>query len=82
MPWYPIISAVGATWKILKPRAVSRLENTRSLATDRHIYAAGGVRNEKDLARLENIGVAGVLLASALHDGSINKSVLERYPSP
>ena len=59
-----------------------RLENTRSLATDRHIYAAGGVRNEKDLARLENIGVAGVLLASALHDGSISKSVLEHYPSP
>jgi phosphoribosylformimino-5-aminoimidazole carboxamide ribotide isomerase len=31
--------------------------------------AGGGVRNRDDLNRLESLGVAGVLMASALHDG-------------
>lgn len=36
------------------------------------IYAAGGVRNYQDLYQLQDIGVSGVLLASALHEGHIN----------
>ncbi len=34
-------------------------------------HVGGGVRGPDDLRRLEAIGVAGVLLASALHDGAI-----------
>ena len=39
---------------------------------DKKIYAAGGVRNNTDLINLKRIGVAGVLLASALHQGGLN----------
>lgn len=35
------------------------------------LWAGGGVRNSSDLQRLEGCGVHAVLLASALHDGTI-----------
>lgn len=38
----------------------------------KRFYAAGGVRDKKDLERLSDLGYAGVLIASALHDGHIN----------
>jgi phosphoribosylformimino-5-aminoimidazole carboxamide ribotide isomerase len=49
-----------------------RLLDIRAKAANRHaIYAAGGVRGPEDLRLLEKAGVAGVLVASALHDGRI-----------
>ena len=39
---------------------------------DKRIFAAGGVRNNEDLYRLQELGVAGVLLASALHQERID----------
>jgi phosphoribosylformimino-5-aminoimidazole carboxamide ribotide isomerase len=46
----------------------------RALAT-RHpeveLFAGGGVRDRADLLRLRECGVAGVLVASALHDGQL-----------
>ena len=41
------------------------------------IYAAGGIRNMDDLAALASMRVAGALLATALHDGSIKTSDLQ-----
>ncbi|MFY9289924.1 MAG: HisA/HisF-related TIM barrel protein [Methylorubrum rhodinum] len=38
-------------------------------AGGRRIYAAGGVRGPLDVARLEEVGAAGALVASAIHDG-------------
>ena len=35
------------------------------------VYAAGGIRDRRDLEQLKQIGVAGALIASALHDGQI-----------
>jgi phosphoribosylformimino-5-aminoimidazole carboxamide ribotide isomerase len=40
-------------------------------------YAAGGVRSEDDLERLLEMGVAGALIASALHTGKLSKSAIE-----
>ncbi|MCJ2031422.1 HisA/HisF-related TIM barrel protein [Methylobacterium sp. J-043] len=37
----------------------------------RRIYAAGGVRGPEDVARLSAAGVAGALVASAIHDGRL-----------
>ena len=36
------------------------------------LYAAGGVRNNQDLNELNLLGVSGVLVGSALHDGRID----------
>jgi len=46
---------------------------------DKRIVAAGGVRDLNDLVRLKTIGIAAVLLASSLHNGSIDAAVLEKF---
>ena len=38
---------------------------------DLEVFVGGGVRNLADLQELDNIGVSGVLLATALHSGKI-----------
>jgi phosphoribosylformimino-5-aminoimidazole carboxamide ribotide isomerase len=40
-------------------------------AGERKLYAAGGVRDGADLEALRELGVQGVLVATALHDGRI-----------
>ena len=47
------------------------LEAAVRLAPDRRIYAAGGVRGPEDVAALARAGVAGALVASAIHDGRL-----------
>jgi HisA/HisF family protein len=54
----------------------ARLADAVALAGGRKIYAAGGVRSADDLRRLQDIGVEGALVASALHDGRITASEL------
>jgi phosphoribosylformimino-5-aminoimidazole carboxamide ribotide isomerase len=41
-----------------------------------HVYAAGGVRDARDLQALHEIGAAGALVATALHSGAISRSTL------
>jgi phosphoribosylformimino-5-aminoimidazole carboxamide ribotide isomerase len=48
-------------------------------AGGRAVFAAGGVRGEGDLARLRAIGVAGVLVATALHDGRLSPAAVARF---
>jgi HisA/HisF family protein len=48
-------------------------------AGGRAVLAAGGVRGEDDLARLRAIGVAGVLVATALHDGRLSPAAVARF---
>lgn len=51
---------------------LSRLNEVRALAgSGRRVFAAGGVRDGADLARLEAEGITGALVASALHDGRL-----------
>ena len=58
---------------------LSSLEKFRKLAPDRHFYMAGGVRHLEDLQALIQAGAAGVLLASALHDGKLTHSALSVF---
>jgi phosphoribosylformimino-5-aminoimidazole carboxamide ribotide isomerase len=48
-------------------------------AGGRAVYAAGGVRHEADLHALVRAGVAGVLVASALHDGRLSAAALAAF---
>jgi phosphoribosylformimino-5-aminoimidazole carboxamide ribotide isomerase len=48
-------------------------------ARGRAVFAAGGVRNEDDLARLRAIGVSGALVATALHDGRLSAAAVARF---
>ena len=57
---------------------LDRLRSLQAIAGDRRLYAAGGVRDLSDLGRLAMMGMAGALVASALHDGSLGAVDLER----
>ena len=48
-------------------------------ASDRRIYAAGGVRSIEDLHQVRTAGAAGALLATSLHDGRIGPAELRRF---
>ncbi|MGA9193715.1 MAG: HisA/HisF-related TIM barrel protein [Pseudolabrys sp.] len=50
---------------------LERLRTIKAAAEERSIYAAGGVRDARDLRALANAGIAGALVASSLHNGRI-----------
>ncbi|GAC1341347.1 MAG: HisA/HisF-related TIM barrel protein [Beijerinckiaceae bacterium] len=56
---------------------LARLAQIRTRAGNRRVYAAGGVRGRSDLAALRAAGAAGVLVASALHDGRLSSADME-----
>lgn len=45
----------------------------------RRVFAAGGVRSADDLDRLDGMGIAGALVATALHDGRLSPAELQRF---
>lgn len=55
---------------------MEHLKQACCLGADKAIHAAGGVRDAGDLQTLKIMGIAGVLLASALHDGRIGGEAL------
>lgn len=52
---------------------LGRLGAIRAKARDRRIYAGGGVRDTADLLALREAGIAGALVATALHEGRIGR---------
>ena len=63
-------------------RGVPTLElcrSVRELSPDVEIITGGGVRDAADLEALDRAGVDGVLIASALHDGSLTPEVCSRW---
>jgi phosphoribosylformimino-5-aminoimidazole carboxamide ribotide isomerase len=57
---------------------LGRLQAIKAIAAGRDIYAAGGVRDGKDLRTLAQAGIAGALIASSLHNGRITTADLQR----
>ncbi len=53
-----------------------RLAAIRAVASGRAIYAAGGTRGAADLVALDRSGIAGVLVASSLHDGQLSGAAI------
>lgn len=53
---------------------LDRLAAVRRQAPGIRLYAAGGLRGPEDLELLAGIGVAGVLVASAIHDGRLGRT--------
>jgi phosphoribosylformimino-5-aminoimidazole carboxamide ribotide isomerase len=59
--------------------SVGRLEQLTKGYPRHRFVAAGGVRDGADLARLDALGVAAVLMASALHSGAVDARVLREF---
>ena len=60
---------------------LARLRQIMAKNAGRQLYAAGGVRDLDDLKGLSDAGAAGVLVASALHDGRIGPDALATSPA-
>ena len=58
------------------------LAEIRQRAGSRAIFLAGGVRDARDLAAIAAGGAAGVLVASALHDGRLSAADLASIAAP
>ena len=56
---------------------LERLAAIRSIAGNREIYAAGGVRDAADLKALKAAGASGALIATALHERRVVRADLE-----
>lgn len=61
---------------------VVRLAAIIKNAGSRDVYAAGGLRGKDDLSLLQRTGAAGVLVASALHDGRLSRRDLADAKGP
>ena len=59
--------------------AFGQLRATAAQAPDKHLIAAGGVRGVQDLETLASMGVHAVLVASAIHDGTLDRAALSRF---
>lgn len=55
---------------------IARLDAFHRLAGTRRLFAAGGVRGREDILELVQRGLAGVLVATALHDGRLSREAL------
>ena len=52
---------------------MERIQSVRQLAPEHYYFAAGGIRHDTDLEELERLGIAGALVATALHAGTIER---------
>jgi phosphoribosylformimino-5-aminoimidazole carboxamide ribotide isomerase len=59
--------------------AYTRLQTIAAQAPGKQLIAAGGVRDVADLETLERMGVHAALIASALHDGTLDRAALKRF---
>ena len=55
------------------------LDKIKAISIKSKLYAAGGIRDLNDIRSLEKEGFDGVLLATALHNGSISKDDLTQF---
>ena len=60
---------------------LERLCKTKAIAPLKRVFAAGGIRNRYDLQRLEDIDVAGALIATALHTQDITSKEIKAMMS-
>ena len=67
------LSHVGAS----QGPATAEIAAIVSRAGNRRVFAAGGVRDRADIVALHSAGAAGVLVATALHAGTIKAGDLE-----
>ena len=55
---------------------LERFQMIQHLAPSKSIFAAGGIRHQQDLENLDQLGAAGALVATALHDLSITSEII------
>jgi phosphoribosylformimino-5-aminoimidazole carboxamide ribotide isomerase len=67
------LTKVGSNEGVNMPFLREVLRNTKA-----KVFVGGGVRDAKDLVKLKDLGVFGVLVATALHSGKIKSEELKQ----
>ena len=57
---------------------IEQLSRIKDTCLNSSVFAAGGVRHASDLEALKTAGISGVLVASALHQGTIDKTTITK----
>jgi phosphoribosylformimino-5-aminoimidazole carboxamide ribotide isomerase len=57
---------------------IEQLSRIKDKCLNSSVFAAGGVRSASDLEALKTAGISGVLVASALHQGSLDKTTITK----
>ena len=73
------LNAVGNEQGVDTSRLQQMIALNNAKKNPSKIYAAGGVRNIKDLQSLASMRLAGALLASALHSGQITREDIAQF---
>jgi len=71
------LNAVGSTQGIDCERLHSLIKLNQVRKKPSRLYAAGGVRDINDIQQLNKLGIAGVLIATALHSGKLSHADLQ-----
>lgn len=77
-----IVMTLGRVGTGSGPDFVRLDEIRRRAGPQRRVWAAGGVRGPEDLLLLRERGIAGALVATALHDGRLGPADLARLAEP
>ncbi len=75
MPLNAVGSAQGSDLERL--HTLIKLNQARKQPS--RLYAAGGVRDIKDIQQLHQLGITGVLVASALHSGALGQADIHSF---
>ncbi len=71
------LNAVGNTQGVDMAKLNDLIQLNRARKNPSQLYAAGGVRHLADIQALEKMGIAGVLVATALHAGKLSQTDIE-----
>lgn len=71
------LNAVGNTQGVDVTKLNDLIHLNRARKSPSQIYAAGGVRSLADIQLLEKMGIAGALVATALHAGTLSQADIE-----
>ncbi len=56
-----------------------RLEDIKRRAGSRSVVAAGGIRNNDDLEKLQAMGISAALVATSLHNGALSRQAIASF---
>lgn len=59
--------------------AIDLVETYIQQLSEFNIFTGGGIRNEQDLEKLDQLGISGALLASCLHTGSVTSQHMYNF---
>ncbi len=71
------LNAVGNTQGVDVAKLNDLIQLNRARKNPSKLYAAGGVRNLADIQALAKMGIAGALVATALHAGTLSQGDIE-----